>query len=131
MIRHDVVFLHIPKTAGTSVRLALEQSLQDHLILRDYGPEPETTPDLYDILSSGNRLAEFRQRFDQRDRGILLTGHFPQMRTLSFGAARYWEFFSPESFVTFLRHPIDRLYSAFGHFVNQRGWKQGFDEFIA
>jgi hypothetical protein len=46
------------------------------------------------------------------------------------GAARYWDYFNAESFITFLRHPVDRIYSEFAHFVNLRGWTAGFEEFI-
>src|SRR5690348_12726604 len=107
-MRRDVVFMHIPKTAGTSLRLALEQTLKDHLVLRDYGDEPETTPELYELVYQRGRLCEFRERFNEKDRGILLTGHFPTVegnRSAPRGAARYWEYFNAESFITFLRHP--------------------------
>ncbi|HEY4113867.1 MAG TPA: sulfotransferase family 2 domain-containing protein [Rhizomicrobium sp.] len=130
--RRDVVFMHIPKTAGTSLRSALELTLQqDHLLLRDYGGEPETTPELYRLIYEEGRILEFREQFNDKQRGIFLAGHFPDTKKMGDGgAARYWDHFNAESFVTFLRHPVDRVYSEFAHFVNHRGWTAGFEEFV-
>lgn len=133
-MRRDIVFMHIPKTAGTSLREALEQTLRDHIVLRDYGGEPATTPELYDLVYTERRASKFRKRFNQKDRGILLTGHFPtaprNRPNFRGGAARYWDHFNAESFVTFVRHPIDRIYSQYAHFVNWQGWTEGFEKFI-
>ncbi len=132
-MRRDIVFMHIPKTAGSSVREALEQSLPHHLMLRDYGPEPETTPVLYDLVYTTGKLSKFRERFNDKERGILLSGHFPsapKRRSPLRGAARYWDYFNAESFITFLRNPLDRIYSEYAHFVQLRGWTAGFEEFV-
>ncbi|MBV9571540.1 MAG: sulfotransferase family 2 domain-containing protein [Alphaproteobacteria bacterium] len=120
--RRDVVFVHIPKTGGTSVRAALEQALNDRLILHDYGKEPETTPELLQLVLRPDGMSNFRKHF-KSPRGILLTGHIQ--------ASRYWDYFNAESFVTFLRHPVDRTLSAYAHWVNHRGWTGSFDEFLA
>jgi hypothetical protein len=114
--RRDVVFMHIPKTGGTSVRIALEQTLRGHLILQDYGADPLTTPALYRLVYEERRLPEFRAHFS-RQRGILLSGHFPAIHGTQ-GASRYWDFFNAESFATFLRDPIDRIYSESAHRIN-------------
>jgi hypothetical protein len=128
--RRDIVFMHIPKTAGTSLRIAMEKTLRGRLILHDYGNVRETTPELYRLVYEDRRLSEFRTRFNHRRRGILLTGHFPGFGGTC-GASRYWDFFNAESFVTFLRHPVDRVISEFAHAVNLQGWTSGFEEFVA
>ena len=98
-MRRDIVFVHIPKTAGTSLRSLLEHAAQDHLVLRDYWNAPETTPELFRLVHAEKRVADFRKTFQHPGKGILLSGHFP--------AQRYWAHFNAESFVTFLRHPVD------------------------
>ena len=40
------VFVHIPKTAGTSFRLGADQYFGEKMVCRDYGPKaPETSED--------------------------------------------------------------------------------------
>ncbi|MBV9993338.1 MAG: sulfotransferase family 2 domain-containing protein [Alphaproteobacteria bacterium] len=120
-MRRDVVFVHIPKTAGSSLRAMLERAARDHTVLRDYGKAKETTPELYDLVHAKGDVAAFRETFG-RKKGILLSGHFP--------ARRYWDFFNAESFVTFLRDPVDRVVSEYNHFVNHHGWTRGFEAFV-
>lgn len=121
-MRRDIVFVHIPKTAGTSLRKAFEQSAKNHLILKDYGNSPETTPALSALIKE-QRLADLRQKFDRPNRGIFVSGHVP--------AKRYWPFFHAESFVTFVRNPVDRVLSEYNHFVSHYGWNKPVEEFVA
>lgn len=121
-MRRDIVFVHIPKTAGTSLRKAFEQSAKNNLILKDYGNSPETTPALSALIKE-QRLADLRQKFDRPNRGIFVSGHVP--------AKRYWPFFHAESFVTFVRNPVDRVLSEYNHFVSHYGWNKPVEEFVA
>jgi hypothetical protein len=121
-MRRDIVFVHIPKTAGTSLRKAFEKSAEKHFILKDYGNSPESTPALTALIKE-QRLADLRQKFDRPHRGIFLSGHVP--------AKRYWPFFHAESFVTFVRNPVDRVLSEYNHFVTHYGWKAPVEEFVS
>lgn len=121
-MRRDIVFVHIPKVAGTSLRIALEKSAEGHCILKDYGNSPETTPKLSSLLKE-QRLADFRKEFNRDNRGLIVSGHF--------GAKRYWPFFHAESFVTFVRNPVDRVLSEYNHFVTHYGWTAPVEEFIS
>jgi hypothetical protein len=121
-MRRDIVFVHIPKTAGTSLRTAFEKSAEKHLILKDYGNSSETTPALSQLVKS-KKLGDFRREFNRADRGIFLSGHF--------GAHRYWPFFHAESFVTFIRHPVDRVISEYNHFITHHGWDVPVEEFVS
>jgi Sulfotransferase family len=122
-MRRDIVLVHIPKTAGTSVRIVLELAAADHLILRDYGHAPESTPALRELVHEQKRIEEFRQHFNPMDRGILLSGHFP--------AWHYWRYFNAESFVTFIRDPVDRVLSEYNHFLTHQRWTVPLEEFAA
>ena len=120
-MRRDIVFVHIPKTAGTSLRSLLEEFAGDHTVLKDYGDAADTTPELFKLVHEQKKLIEFRKHFNRPERGILLSGHFP--------AERYWDFFNAESFLTFLRHPVDRCISEYVHFVNHKGWTGTLEQF--
>ena len=122
-MRREIVFVHIPKTAGTSLRNALERAADDHTILRDYGKAPETSPALFNLVHVQKKPLQLREVFDNEKRGVLLSGHFP--------AHRYWEIFRPKSFVTFVRDPVDRVMSEHNHFVSHQGWTASLDEFAS
>jgi hypothetical protein len=122
-MRREIVFVHIPKTAGTSLRNTLERAAADHTILRDYGMAPETSPALYNLVHVQKKPLQLREVFDKEKHGVLLSGHFP--------AHRYWEIFRPKSFITFIRDPVDRVISEHNHFVSHQGWITPLDEFAA
>jgi hypothetical protein len=122
-MRRDIAFVHIPKTAGTSLRNALEHAFADHLILRDYGNDAITTPRLRELIHVGRSVSGFREAFRDGSSGILLSGHFP--------AWRYWDSFHAESFVTFIRDPVSRVISEYNHFTRYEGWTAPLEEFAA
>jgi len=126
MIRRHVVFLHVPKTGGTAVRNALARALTDHRRLFDYGAQTaETSPEIRAHVYGTTPPAvpdDFLDRVDD-GRPILLAGHFR--------GARYWPHFSAESFVTFLRDPVDRIFSEYNHLVRHRGLDQTLEDFAA
>jgi hypothetical protein len=124
-MQRDIVFLHVPKTGGTAVRTALVGGCRDRRVLFDYGAaEKQTTPALREALYRDGHEgdgATLRRRLDDR-RGLLLAGHFK--------ATKYWDAFHPDSFVTFLRDPIDRLISEYNHYVERRGMATPIEEFL-
>src|SRR5262249_30417293 len=60
----DVVFVHIPKTGGTSLRNMLQLAAPSSLFLTDYGDVPETSPELRELIYERQALKDFRSRFD-------------------------------------------------------------------
>jgi hypothetical protein len=119
-LRREVVFVHIPKTGGTSVRRSLEIGLKGRQMLRDYQDHPLATPALNHLVHVEKHIHDFRKAYPG-DRRMLLSGHFP--------ASRYWDYFNAESFVTFLRHPVDRMVSAYASWKKQGRWTGSFEEF--
>lgn len=124
MIRRHIVFLHVPKTGGTSVRNALARALPDHRQIYDYGAAaPETSAEIRTHLygSTPPRLpGNFLARIDD-GRPMLVAGHFR--------GARYWPHFNADSFVTILRDPLERIFSEYNHLVRHRGLDQTLEQF--
>jgi hypothetical protein len=127
-MRRDLVFLHIPKTGGTSIRNALAETLADRQALFDYGPRSEaTTPRVRELVygeggrAQGTVPPDFRRRVED-GRGLFVAGHFR--------ARKYWDHFHAGSFVTILRDPVDRMISEYNHFVRHQGIASPIEEFV-
>ena len=84
-MRSGLVFIHIPKAAGTSLR---------EVIARQYPPDVQLATDAPITLTA-----------EQRRRVRVLVGHVP------FGAQA--QLASPVQVITMLRHPVDRVVSLY------------------
>lgn len=121
----DVVFIHIPKTAGTALRNALVEGLPNHLKLFDYGADTQTIKGDFvnaaecNLLTAADIVA-FRQKLTP-NRRLFVSGHV--------AARKYLGAFHPASFITFLREPVERLVSAYKHYVRFLNFTGSFADF--
>ena len=96
-----IIFVHIPKTAGTSLAHAFDVSCSRRMFY-DYDPDYRNT-----VMRPGEeefflRHKEFiQQKFDY------IHGHFY--------LSKYKAVFAEENFVTCFREPVDRIISQFKH----------------
>jgi hypothetical protein len=121
----DVVFIHVPKTAGTSLRNSLVEAMPDAVKVFWYGPNTGLIKG--DFINASGREARtpsgvlaLRRRFTPEQR-LLLAGHFR--------AANLVHCFHPASFITFLRNPVDRVVSTYRHHVRHMGYEGSFADF--
>lgn len=105
---NNYFFVHIPKTAGTSFRSALEDN--DNIkMLYDYGKGvPESTDELVD--KDFKNITYDNEIFD-KDKYNFICGH------VSYN--KYGHCISDKHLVTILRNPVERVVSEFQH--RQRG----------
>ena len=108
-----MIFIHIPKTAGTSFRLGASRYFGQRYELRDYGKDVRaTSPLVNEFVHQRNDVETFRKKVDQL--GIkFITGHFPSQR--------YLPYFDKGTFVAFVRDPVQRVVSEYRHAVRLNG----------
>jgi hypothetical protein len=113
-------FVHIPKTAGTSFRNALQRNERVHL-LADYGKDnPATSPEL-GCLEPEQLTPE--SKVFKADKFNFICGHVDY--------ERYAHCVSPESVVSIVRNPVERIVSEYQHLKRLYGLNIGFHKFIS
>ena len=102
-----MVFVHIPKTAGTSFTRGLEVQLGKDRIAYDFGTGFSRTSDIVrEKVYTNDDYWGLRAGLENSDVRVL-SGHFE--------AKKYQFLFPITSFVTFLREPVQRFYSEYCH----------------
>jgi hypothetical protein len=117
--------VHTPKTAGTSLRWALEKYFGKSNIIRDYGPQSDTTSvvvrkHLYsgdDSKGPGSLITEI-----SGDTNRILIGHFP--------LRKYAEHVEAQNIITFVRDPLVRTCSEYLHRIKNKTFTGTFSEFL-
>lgn len=120
-----LLVVHIPKTAGTSLRHALGAQFGARRIACDYGADSTAT--------TREVMARLYARDADRDIPVLvnqlkasgykvLMGHF--------AVARYAACFPPEQMLAFVREPLARMCSEYLHRYRQGRYASSFSEFV-
>ncbi|WP_444910586.1 sulfotransferase family 2 domain-containing protein [Microbulbifer sp. TRSA005] len=120
---NPLLFVHVPKTAGTSFRFGALAYFGDGSICLDYGPESMETSDV--VKKWMGEIPDpwsFFQEMKYENRKML-SGHF--------NAIRYVPVFGLENTVTILRDPIQRVVSEYKHFSRHNRYKGAFRSFYS
>lgn len=116
-----LVFVHVPKTAGTSFRLGVDAVFGRERVCRDYGAgNPETSAIVEQWVYERLDFWEFGRQFRQSEFNFL-TGHF--------GAQRYLPVFPLARVITFLRDPLQRAVSEYHHQVKHAGYQHSLEHY--
>lgn len=116
-----IVFVHIPKTAGSSFRLAAERHFGPEALLFDYGGEAAQTSPLVKHWIYERRDAEGFREAVASGPFRFLSGHFNRDKYASLSDARL---------VTWMREPVDRLWSSYRHWRRHQGFTGSFSDFL-
>lgn len=117
-------FVHIPKTAGTSFRLAAEHIFEKDNIVYDYGEKSVETSEitLEHLYRQQTDFWEFGKACAARQ-AAMVAGHV--------NAGRFVSLFGVGNTLTFLRDPLQRMASEYAHFVRHHEYKGSFHDFYS
>lgn len=112
---NGLLFVHIPKTAGTSFRQALAEEMGEEKLCLDYGEtSPVTSKIVSEVLYEQNDYYGFRKAFTKSGY-LCLCGHFSLQKFSNLIGLR--------NSIAFVRHPVQRVLSEYNHFKNNYGYK--------
>ncbi|GAB2502988.1 sulfotransferase family 2 domain-containing protein [Microbulbifer agarilyticus] len=115
------LFLHIPKTGGSSFRQSLKQMVGlDNVIEDNPNKEDYMKSSVYKYMRDDNFVG--LNRFLSSKRNAWVAGH------VTF--EKYLDFVPPERTFTFVRHPVDRVVSAYKHKTRHKGVRVSLEEFV-
>jgi len=117
-----MLFVHLPKTAGTSLRVGVAAFLGADRMALDYGPKQKATSKLVRRwLYEERKPGQFRAAFDRK--GLkFLSGHI--------ALSDYVGWFDLDNIAVFLREPVQRVISEYQHYVRHYGYGRSIEEFM-
>lgn len=114
-------FVHIPKTAGTSFRKAVEEFYGFDSVCYDYNQDSvETSSIVKEEVYRNKDIYGFFEKFAASSYRFL-SGHV--------SAGKYTPLFGSNKTVTFLRDPLQRVRSEYEHFVRHNKYDGDFASF--
>lgn len=116
---YPIIYVHIPKTAGTSFRISAAEYFGENNVLYDYGAESDATSQA--LLNAGDTPQAVEQIREAGLRAKMLGGHF--------SLPKYRDLFPESPAISFFRDPVDRVVSEFVHFTNHHGYTGSLSEF--
>ncbi len=119
LVTRGVLFSHIPKTAGTSLRVSTRKSSWSWKVYSDYDVDSRSTSPLVKaIYASGDigRIVEINNR------KTLLAGHFP--------INKYIRYYPVYRVISFLRDPVQRVLSHYYDLKRRIDYPGTLEDFI-
>jgi len=116
------LFIHIPKTAGTSFRQSAEHYFGSANVICDYGIEAqETHYSVKKYIYESYEPYDFFIKLNAMS-GRMLCGHVP--------IQKYAPLYNSRNIITFMRRPDQQIRSHFEHVVRHKNYEKSFIEFL-
>lgn len=112
-----LIFVHIPKTAGTSLRESVISEFGSHNVMVDYGESVSETSN--HVVETIYKNKDMYALLENQPKAIF--GHVPARKYINL--SRY------ENVITFVRDPIERVVSEYKHVVRHENYNGTLSEF--
>ncbi len=117
-----ILFLHIPKTAGTSFRIAAEKYFGVENTFFDYTKAAvETSKLIHDFTYAKNDRYALSQKLKEHAQSFL-SGHFR--------ISKYMHIYDTRNVITFVREPVAQVVSHYKHHVRGLGYDKDLKTFV-
>jgi hypothetical protein len=117
-----VFFIHIPKTAGTSFRIAAIRYYGQGRVCSDYGKNSDnSSASVKNLTFPGADLHGLKRTLAVQEVGMI-TGHV--------NLSKYNPIIPLTDIATFLRNPIEQVISHYEHWVRLYGYSGTLEEFV-
>lgn len=121
-ISQHLLFIHIPKTAGTSFRFAAKQYYGEKSVFFDYAPESiETSSEIMRTIYGQKDYFELYKQLIKRPSSFL-SGHFP--------TNKYMMLYDVTNIVSFVRDPLKQIVSHYNHHVKHLDYRKPLSKFV-
>lgn len=121
-VAFPIIFMHIPKTAGTSFRMAAIEYFGQDKVVCDYGVDRlATSKVILDMIQGDGYCHEVLLEYMVDNNIKILIGHF--------GYNRYRKIWPSKHFACFVRNPIQRVISHYFHRVRDKNIKDTLEVF--
>ncbi len=122
MNKQHILFVHIPKTAGTSFRLSLQEWAGDKNTLYDYSLSSDETSKIIIETMYEKKDPYLLHLAMQKHSKLFLSGHFH--------VGKYMHFFDTINVITFVRDPIQQVFSHYKHYKKYHNYTKSIETFI-
>jgi len=122
MNKQHILFVHIPKTAGTSFRLAMQEWATEEHTFYDYGESSaETSKTILSHVYKDKDIYSLHKEMQKHEK-LFFSGHFH--------VGKYMHLFKTTDVITFLRDPVYQVFSHYKHFKKYHGYTKTLEDFI-
>ncbi len=121
-MNNHILFIHIPKTAGTSFRITAEEYFGCEYTFYDYSPHSsDTSSEIINTIYEENDPYQFHTIVSKLEHSFL-SGHFPTFK--------YTALYDTLNVVSFVRDPVAQVISHYNHYKNHHDYKKDLTDFI-
>jgi sulfotransferase famil protein len=130
-----IVFLHIPKTAGLTLRELIRRQYPKSQVLVPHQPRGRGREDYLRFLRDGGEAPEAGRPRNESFRGLLRAMPRERLEEARVVMGHFWfglheELPGPSTYITVVRDPIDRVLSMYFHRATRHGLGMSVEEFV-